>query len=120
MRPAASRRAGSAQLLDAVPDPGRDLALLQQRQLLHLAVRREQRHGVAVGLEAGVAARHVVRNEEVAALARELAPGRRDHVPALRREADHDAAAALAADLGEDVRVLDQAELEPRALGELL
>ena len=40
--------ARSSQLLDAVPDARRDLALVEQRQLLHLAVGREQRHRVAV------------------------------------------------------------------------
>ena len=48
---------------------------------------------VAVALEAGVGARDVVRDDQVAALARELAARRLDHVVALGREAHDDARA---------------------------
>ena len=93
----------------------------QRRQRLDLAAGPDEAHLVAVDVEADVGARDVVGDDQVAALARELAPrafASRSSVSAAKPTTMRRPLSPT--DLGEDVGVAHQLEREPRAVGAVL
>src|SRR5262245_25604021 len=119
-RPALPSPPVPAQLLHAVEQLRRRARLREPRQLLDLAAGPDEDDGVLVRVEARARARHVVGDQQVAALAGELAARALDRVAALGGEADDHPGALAAADLGEDVRGARERERDPGALGPLL
>ena len=85
---------------DAIGDV--ELAHLRQRNLA--AIAQIQSDDVRVGVESGAFLRHVIRDNHVRALSRELAASILRHVIGLRGKTDQHSIAFFAAKLGENVR----------------